>query len=375
MRPPPLCAPFLLALLSSTLAPLAGAQSPPEAPPAVPGDSDAPPPELDSTQADSVTLVSNEVLRGKLGSLRKDSLSFDSDELGELELDWADVTVVRSSRRLVFVDDQLREQIGPAVVNGDVATVRTSTGIVSVPRASLISIVPHDEGELGHWGLRADLGATIRKGNSDTLDLSGAMKLRRQDSLTRLLIEANAAHGEVNGEATVQQTSSALNFDVYLSRAFYVRPLFASAQTDRFKNVQFRGTVGAGGGWTILNTAPISLDLDLGAGYQSTNYESAPAGLEDPNEAGIALLGTRIETELVSGVELDLLWRSFLAVTDMAQTYHEGSVALSVDAHDAVELKVALYYDRVEEPVPDDNGVVPKRNDMRLVASLGVDLW
>lgn len=324
---------------------------------------------------DWVVLVTSEVLRGRLSSLRKDSLSFDSDQLGELTLDWADVASLQSSRGLIFVDDQLREQIGPGLVTPETVAVRGPSGVVRFPRSRLLSIVPHDEDELGHWGLRANIGATVRRGNSDTIDLSGALQLRRQDSLTRLLLDSNAAYGEVSGERTVQQTAAAATFDVYLSRSFYLRPVFATTQTDHFKNVSFRGTAGAGGGWTLLDRAQITCDLDVGAGYQYTNYESAPVGTNDPDDAAVVLLGTRLETEFYPGLELDVVWRSFVAVTDLDQTYHQGSAALAVDAHDAVEAKLTVFYDRVEGPVPDEDGVRPKKDDVRVVASVGVDLW
>ena len=199
--------------------------------------------------------------------------------------------------------------------------------------------------------------------------------MRRQDSLTRFLLDSNAAYGEVSGTPNVEQTSTTGTFDVYLAQSFYLRPLLAAAQTDRFKNVEFRGTVAAGAGWTVLDTAKISWDLNAAGGYQYTNYESAPIGLEDQSKDGIAMLGTRLETQFWPGVGFDLSWQSYLAVTNLDRTYHEGSAVASVDASELIELRLALYYDRVEQPVPDESGSVPKQDDYRLAAELGLDLW
>jgi hypothetical protein len=247
--------------------------------------------------------------------------------------------------------------------------------VVSAPRSQLLSIVPYDRSELDRWSLKVNLGATLRQGNSDTVDLSGALKVRRQDSLTRFLLDSNAAYGEVSGAPTVQQTSTAGTLDVYLAQSFYLRPLLATAQTDRFKNIEFRGSLGAGAGWTVIDTRAISWDLNATGGYQYTNYESAPIGVEDQSRDGIAALGTRLDTQFWPGVELDLNWQSYLALTNLDRTYHEGSATASVDANDIIELRLALYYDRVEQPVPDVNGSVPKQDDYRLVAELGLDLW
>jgi putative salt-induced outer membrane protein YdiY len=320
-------------------------------------------------------LVSQEVLKGRLVSLRQKSLVFQSEKLGERTFDWADVASVRSPKELVYVDESLREMIGPGQVSTELASIRTAGGLIRVPRAQLLSIVPHDKSELDRWSVKVNLGATLRQGNSDTVDLSGALRVRRQDSLTRFLLDSNAAYGEVSGAPTVQQTSSTGTLDVYLAQSFYLRPILATAQTDRFKNIEFRGTLGAGAGWTLLDTAALSWDLNAAGGYQYTNYESAPAGLDDQSRDGIAMVGTRLETEPWPGIELDASWQSYLAVTNLDRTYHEGSVTTSVDANDLIELRFAFYFDRVEQPVAAEDGSVPEQNDYRLVAELGLDLW
>ena len=87
------------------------------------------------------------------------------------------------------------------------------------------------------------------------------------------------------------------------------------------------------------------------------------------------MVGTRLETAPWPGVEFDLNWQSYLAVTNLDRTYHEGSATASVDANDMIEFRFAFYFDRVEQPVPDATGVVPAQDDYRLVAELGLDLW
>ncbi|HWO11346.1 MAG TPA: DUF481 domain-containing protein, partial [Polyangiaceae bacterium] len=119
----------------------------------------------------------------------------------------------------------------------------------------------------------------------------------------------------------------------------------------------------------------LAWDLDLGGGYQYTNYDSAPPGAEDTSKEGIVQLGTRFETEPWPGVDLDVSWRSFIAVTDLERTYHQGSLSLAVEPHDIFEVKLAVFYDRTEQPVSDEDGLVPDKNDLRLVGGLGVDLW
>lgn len=50
-----------------------------------------------------------------------------------------------------------------------------------------------------------------------TFDWADVVSVRRQDSLTRFLLDSNAAYGEVSGAPTVQPTSTTGTLDVYLA--------------------------------------------------------------------------------------------------------------------------------------------------------------
>ena len=52
----------------------------------------------DATKFDWIRLKSDEWLKGEILSLRDGTFEFDSDELEELEMDWADVAEVRSAK-------------------------------------------------------------------------------------------------------------------------------------------------------------------------------------------------------------------------------------------------------------------------------------
>jgi hypothetical protein len=61
-----------------------------------------------------------------------------------------------------------------------------------------------------------------------------------------------------------------------------------------------------------------------------------------------------------------------LVVTDISETNHHAESVLSFDVWGPLDLKLSLIFDRIEEPVPNSDGVRPESNDLRLTAGLGL---
>ncbi len=65
-----------------------------------------------------IRLGSGEWLEGEIDLLRDESLAFESDELGELELDWEDVAEIYSARRNTCYFEDAVVAIGTSGVTG-----------------------------------------------------------------------------------------------------------------------------------------------------------------------------------------------------------------------------------------------------------------
>lgn len=76
------------------------------------------------------------------------------------------------------------------------------------------------------------------------------------------------------------------------------------------------------------------------------------------------------------GQQWDVIFNYQLIVSseESGRANHHALFGLSIDITDSIDLDVNMYFDRTEEPQPDDIGVIPKKNDYRLAVGLSWDL-
>jgi hypothetical protein len=323
---------------------------------------------------DWIRFDSGEWLGGDLKEMRDRRVTFDSDKMDLFTEDWEDVVEFRSSRQYLYVNTELESFEGPGLVTQDEVSVRTTSGIKTFPRSRLLSIVATSSREIDRWSLKLTLAATARAGNSDTVDFNNFLQIRRQDRLTRGTLESTANLGNVNGQRTVQNWNGTVKEDVFFHRYFYFTPVFGSGQHNYFQNLRFRGALGGGGGVHAVDKSWLSVDFDALFAYQYTEYMSALPMQTLSFDDAVVGLGTSIEWDITDDIDLDLDWRSFLVVTEMGRTYHNGSARFSLEITDIFDFDLtgALY--RIEEPVADENGVVPVSNDWTFTAGIGIEL-
>ena len=96
----------------------------------------------------------------------------------------------------------------------------------------------------------------------------------------RYSIDGRVERTSEAGVTTAENTLFNANYDRFLDkdRFAYVR---ASTETDEFKDIKFRGTVGAGMGWDVLDTEKIELVLRGGLDYVITSRNNSDPQLGD----------------------------------------------------------------------------------------------
>lgn len=72
-------------------------------------------------------------------------------------------------------------------------------------------------------------------------------------------------------------------------------------------------------------------------------------------------------------LEIDRQHRVQIVATDFDKTNHHFETVLSHDVWGPLEFDVTFILDRIEAPVTDDNGVTPKKNDLRLMVGFSAD--
>lgn len=344
------------------------------APPAIAQETAWQPPEPSPESKDWIKLTSGEWLRGNIDLMRDDKLFFDSDELDDLEIDWGDIAEIRSSQTLTFTFLKGGVVTGTCMMRDGLIKIDTGTGVRDFERSDLLSMLEGKPRERNYWSLKATLGLIARSGNSEQADATAYMRLRREATRSRFDTEYTGNIGSVSKEQNVNNHRFDSNFNVFMSRRMFLTPVAGEIYTDKFQNIDYRATIGAGVGYYLWRQSKFDFFLQLGGAYQSIQYISVQPGQDQRVDNGAIIPMLAIEWDITSDIELDFNYNSQIGVPEPKNTFHYLFALLSLELSDYLDLDTSIQWNYNENPVADADGNVPKRDDFRLSIGLGVDI-
>lgn len=331
------------------------------------------PPEPAPADFDWIQLSSGEWLKGTLKTLYDSKLTFDSDKLGLLELDWEDVRQFLGHRPFsarfegaIVVDGQLR-------INETSVFITMGEETQQFDRHDLLAIAQEESKEIDYWSGKLNLGLSFASGNTDQTQYSAIASLNRQTSSTRFVNTYLANYTKTDGENTINNHRFNTYFDLLRTRRYFLRPVFGEYYRDPIKNIAHRATVGTGLGYHIIDTPKTKWDVSGGPAYQYTQFNSVEAGQDDSESTPVLMAGTEFNRALNDTVEFDFLY-NFQLVNERSGSYNHHLVAtLETELTKFLNFDVSFVWDRTETPQPKEDGTVPDPNDYYLIFSIGAD--
>ncbi|MBW2510119.1 MAG: DUF481 domain-containing protein [Deltaproteobacteria bacterium] len=252
--------------------------------------------------------------------------------------------------------------------------VETADGVQSYARSELLSIVDGAPRERNWWSSKLGLGFSANAGNTNQGSLTAYFELTRADYRTRTRLRYDGTIGFANKEQNVNRNIGSASVKLFLSQRWYFTPGAVQFLNDRFQNIRFRATPGAGAGVHVFDTEKVEWDLQAGLGYQFIEYLSAAPEVKNPQNDGFISLGTWAEFEIVDDVELELEWRTNLVYTTIGNTNHTGRAEFSVDITDIFDFAASFLFLRTEDHPPRADGTVPARNDYQIIVSVALEI-
>ena len=324
---------------------------------------------------DWVQLKSGEWLRGNMDLFRDLKMEFDSDELDDLVLDWEDITGFRMPREMTFVFNGQRIYTGSASMRDGMIRINTDSGPRDFPRKELLSIIEGIPRERNFWSAKAGIGYTQRAGNTEQIDLSTRLFIKREATRSRLSLEHKGEFSEVRSTETVNNQKGNALFDLFISRKFYITAASFEYYSDKFQNIEYRNTSGAGVGYYIFRQSNVDLSVGIGGAYQVTRFLSVEEGEDIKQKSGSVIPSTDLDWDITKDIEWELEYSSRLGVPDLKTSTHHAASHISIDFYkDIFELTFSVVWDRVDNPKAFEDGTVPKKDDVKIVFGFGLDL-
>jgi putative salt-induced outer membrane protein YdiY len=336
----------------------------------------APPPDLNwvppADDSDWIQLKSGEWLRGRIKAMQERELEFYSNELKDLSFDWKDIRQLRSVRTLdvLFVDGE--KLSGAVMITPDQVVVTGAESRVH-SRDELQSLTPGGSKEWNYWSGKLSLGLTLRSGNTESVEYNAQAHLERRTPSTRLSVDYIGNFSSFDGVENANNNRVNSEFDLWLSRRFYLILPFAEYYKDPFQNLEHRLTVGAGVGYDLIDRPNLNWNITAGPAFQKAWFESAQPGEPTEKGTGALVFGSRFDWDITHRIELILEYRGQFTSKEVGETTQHSTATLSLELTKRFDLDVSLVWDRIANPKVGSDGVQPKQDDFRLVVGLGVD--
>jgi putative salt-induced outer membrane protein YdiY len=320
---------------------------------------------------DWIQLNTGEWLKGRIKAMQERQIEFFSEKLSDITFDWKDIRQVRSPRTIdvLFVDG--KKVSGPVTVTPEQVAVGGAAPY-AVPRDQLQSLTPGGSKERDYWSADLSLGLALQTGNTKSVQYNAQVDLQRRTPATRLSLDYIGNISTFNDVENANNHRVNTEFDLWLSRRFYLVLPSAEYYTDPFQNLSHRVTAGGGIGYDIIDRRRLEWNITTGPAYQYAWFESAEPG--NPTEKGTAALtfGSRFKWDITPRIKWILEYRGQYTSREVGETTHHGQSTLSLDLNKRLTLDVSGIWDRISDPKVGANGVQPKPDDFRLVVGLGV---
>ena len=323
------------------------------------------------TDFDWIRLPSDEWLKGKILSMYDGKLEFDSDELGVHTWDFADIKELRSSRALQVGLSNRAPVTGRLILDGAEARVIADAGETTFTRAEILTIVVGAKREIDYWSGYANLGGTIRSGNSDQIDYTGRLGTVRRSVRDRTGIDYIGNITRIDDADTSNNHRVTLGWDRFLTKRLFLNLVGLEWYRDPFQNVANRWTVTAGLGYEIVDTPRTTWSVTAGPAWQSTDWKSVLAG-EDDSASSVALrVGTRFDHEFTGSIDFYTLYNAFFTDEASGSYTHHFDMGLKIELTGDLNVNASWVWDYVQDPRALEDGSFPKKDDTRLVFGLG----
>jgi putative salt-induced outer membrane protein YdiY len=265
----------------------------------------APEPPGPKPQPDILILTNGEKLIGHLERATGETVTFKSDSVGEITVEWSKIKELHSSQKFAVIEKgvKLRKRADSSTVpqgaisaNGRTLTVESAPGAapqnIPVGNAAHVmdepafqSDVLHTPGFLEAWNGAVTAGASLVESTQHSETLTGAIHLVRAiptvnwlDARDRTIVDFSTSYGELS-----QPNTPKLKTDIYHAGAerdeYFTGRVYAFGQLSYDHNfsqgLDLEQTYGGGIGWTVVKTANETFDLKGSADYQKEQFQQS----------------------------------------------------------------------------------------------------
>ena len=319
---------------------------------------------------DWIQMTSGEWLKGEIIAMYEDTFEFDSDEFDMQSLDWEDIQQIRSAQvvQVAFEKDVIAT--GKLLVEGDAVRVMGDQDYES-DRSLVLSITAGAPKERNYWSGKIGAGLNLRTGNTEQTEYNANANFKRRTPKNRINFDYLGNFSESDDTTIADNQRGSVGWNRFISRRFYISPVYGEYYRDPFQNIASRWTLGAGVGYLIVDNSKVEWSVDAGLAYQQTSFDDVLDG--DPTSADTAafLAGTSYANEITGWMDFFFNYQ-FNIVNEESGTYtHHLHTGFEFEFFGDFDFDVSIVWDRIQDPRQNSDGTFPEQDDFRTIFALG----
>ena len=326
----------------------------------------------EDTVYDWVRLKSGEWLKGEIEGYYEDELSFDSDVLNLLTIEYKDIHSIISSRihsiklrdgSVIKAPIEIVDRRGSLYGNTDAFTL-----------FEVLTIASEKEVGLDIWDIKVDFGYSLSSGNTDQTEWNARFNGKRRTVDSRLILDMFVTRAKSEDVEIENNASLSATYDVFYTDKVFLRPVLLNAVRDPFKNLENEYTFGAGVGYYFIDTPKTQWDISVGPSYRKTYYVNVAEDQPNKEKSFGGFLESNYETEINKDLDFELSYSLNYGDKDTGGLRHELFVTFEYSLFEDVDLDLSFIWDRQSEPQPDEFNNTPEKDDFRTFISFGIEL-
>ena len=322
---------------------------------------------------DWVELKSGEWLKGRIKSLQDEKLEFDSEELDLREFKWEKVRTLRSPRLNSVRFDTKGQAQGSLLITTNEAYILSQAGRNSYARSEVLGLAPTGASELNKWSGKVSAGLSFRAGNTREVSYNAHVALNRRTPTTLLTLDYLGNFGKINEVETENNQRIQTRCDYHFSRQLFMRLPDYEYYHDPLQNLAHRHTLGGSVGYDLIKTGHVDWNVTTGPAFQRNDFVSVASDESQTRDSVALVMGTRLDIELSQRLDWILEYRGQFSGRETGNNMHHAISTLEFEIHKRLKLDLSFIWDRVAEPQTEAAGATPKKDDFRLITSLGID--
>jgi len=322
---------------------------------------------------DWVQTESGEWFKGTIKGMYDDKLEFDSDEVGLYTFDFEDVKRIKSYHLISVNVGNLVSIVGILRLNGDKVTIIQGENKYEFKRSEIVSFAPDAEVERNFWSGKISLNLDMRSGNTNQSDYAAQANLKRRTALSLLSFDYLGRISSTDNEETANDHRLYQKYDRYITRNFFWTPLFSEYYTDKYKNITYQITAGAGIGYTLINTKKTFWSFSGGPAIIYTKYTTVELGKKSSSYSPALEISTKFEQELTSITDFTYNYKLTFSDRNAGTYKHHMIFMFENELFSWLDIDITAIWDYIAYPKEDDMGKIPQKNDYQLLVGFGIE--